>query len=282
MAPAPPPPTSPPPGTTGSYALALSVDGGGSASGGGSYPAGGVATLTATPDVGQVFLGWTVDGVFRGWATPLTLTMAADHTVVAAFAPRPTFRDVAADAPSAEAIAQLAARGIVRGYADGRFGPNDTTLRAQMAALIARAMGWDAEDHGTRFPDRGGVDGDLWRNVGTLAFYDVARGYQDGTYCPTGQVLHAQVASFIARAMVAKGFWQPQPDDPALYPAVPADSGHREDLATYAAHAGALPGTVATEAWGGGTGWDQPATRGWFAQALWQALDSQWDVDRVP
>ena len=29
------------------------------------------------------------------------------------------------------------------------------------------------------------------------------------------------------------------------------------------------------------TGWDQPATRGWFAQVLWQALDSHWGVDRV-
>jgi hypothetical protein len=87
---------------------------------------------------------------------------------------------VAPGTPSAEAIRQLAARGVIRGYADGRFGPQDTTLRAQMAALIARAMGWDSQDDGNPFPDRGNVDDDLWRNVGTLAFYDVARGYPDG------------------------------------------------------------------------------------------------------
>jgi len=29
------------------------------------------------------------------------------------------------------------------------------------------------------------------------------------------------------------------------------------------------------------TGWDQPATRGWFAAVLWRALDSHWGVDRV-
>ena len=98
---------------------------------------------------------------------------------------------------------------------------------------------------------------------------------------PTTSVLQAQAISFIARAMVAKGYWQYQPDNPALYPNVPATSGHRVDLATYVAHAGALPGTDATAPWGGGTGWDQPATRGWFAAVLWQALDSHWGVDRV-
>src|SRR3712207_7096579 len=48
------------------------------------------------------------------------------------------------------------------------------------------------------------------------------------------QVLNAQVISFITRAMVTKGYWQAQPDNPTLYPDVPAASGHRTDLATYA------------------------------------------------
>ena len=69
-----------------------------------------------------------------------------------------------------------------------------------------------------------------------------------------------------------------QPDNPALYPNVPATSGHRTDLATYQANAGAVPGTDPFAAWGG---WAQPSTRGWFALAEWQALDSYWGVDRV-
>ena len=148
-----------------------------------------------------------------------------------------------------------------------------------MAALIARAMGWDAEDHGNRFPDRGNVDDDLWRNVGTLAYYNVARGYQDGKYRPTAPVLNAQVISFVTRPMVAQGYWTPQPDDSGLYPNVPAGSGHREDLATYVAYAGAVPGGGASDAaW---AGWDEPSTRAWHAEVLWRALDSCWGVDRV-
>ena len=146
-----------------------------------------------------------------------------------------------------------------------------------MAALIARAMGWDAEDHGNPFPDRGSVDADLWRNVGTLAYYNVAKGYQDGTYKPTANVLNVQVVAFITRAMVAKGYWTPA-EDAGLYANVPATSGHRGDLATYYANAGAIPGTDPAAGW---AGWDQPSTRGWFALAEWQALDSYWGVDRV-
>ena len=253
---------------------------GGTATGGGAYGAGSPVSLTATPDPGAVFTGWTVDGAFAGWASPLTLTMTGNRAVAASFAAAPSFPDVPADHPAAEAIAQLAARGIIRGYQDGRFGPQDTTLRAQMAALIARAMGWDSEDRGNRFPDRGSVDADLWRNVGTLAYYGVAKGYPDGTYKPTNTVLQAQVISFITRAMVAKGYWQQETaDDPALYPNITAASGHRWDVLTYHKHAGAIPGTSPMATW---STWDRPSTRAWFALAEWQALSSYFGVDRLP
>jgi hypothetical protein len=129
------------------------------------------------------------------------------------------------------------------------------------------------------------VDNDLWRNVGTLAFRDVARGYTDTPTCasagvappcylPTDDVTYVQVISFITRAMVAKGYWHEAPsdfDDGTLYPNIPADSGHRLDVLTYYLNTDAIPGTSPTANW---DNWDQPATRAWFALALWQALDN--------
>ena len=179
-------------------------------------------------------------GQFWGWANPLNLTMDRDHMVSVEGASRPHFADVAAGTTTTEAIAQLAARGIVRGYGDGRFGPDDPVMRAQAAGLLSRSLGWDAADFGNRFTDRAEVDADLWRNIGALAHYDVARGYADGTFHPTEAVIQAQTISFVARAMVAKGYWQAQADDDALFPNIPASSGHRGDLATYV-HYAALP-----------------------------------------
>jgi uncharacterized protein YkwD len=200
-------------------------------------------------------------------ATPLGAAGAVPGPSAAAL---PAFCDVDRGNPAWVAVTTLAAIEIVRGYENGCFGPNDHVLRAQMAALIARAMVWDGEDRGNPFPDRNGVDDALWRNVGTLAARGVAKGYQDGTFNPTGPVLHAQVISFIARGMVAKGRWQAQPDDPSLYPQVPASSGHRADIATYVAYAGALPDRPTS---GPLNDWNGPATRAWFARALWQALN---------
>jgi hypothetical protein len=277
----PSPSPSPTPNCVGTHTLRVVVEGDGTATpGSADYPACQVVTLRATPSAGQLFTGWTIDGAFVGWATPFSLTMDRDHAVRAAFVARPSYPDLVGGTPYAEAIVQLAALGIVHGYQDGRFGPTDHTLRAQMAALICRALGWDGESWNTPFPDRGSVDDTLWRNVGTLAHYGVGRGYADGTYDPTGDVLYAQVISFITRGMVAKGYWQQQPDDPALYPNIPAASGHRQDLATYVHYAGALPGTDSPgEDW---TWYAQPSTRSWFAEALWRALDSHFNLDTTP
>jgi probable HAF family extracellular repeat protein len=191
-----------------------------------------------------------------------------------AFLLTPGFRDLTPGTPYRTAIEDLALRGIIRGYEDGRFGPADPVLRAQSAALIARSVGWEAEDWSEMdFPDQGSVDADLWRNVRTLAHYRVALGYDDGTYNPTGEVLHQQVLLFIARAMVQKGYWQPQPDTnpyPNLPSATERERADRRDIATYVHYAGAVPDRPVGQAW---ADWDQPASRGWFAQALWQALN---------
>jgi glucose/arabinose dehydrogenase len=223
------------------------------------------------PNGPLIFIGWRVDGVEIGWANPLTLTAPQDRFVTAIFGPRQRYSDVAPGDPAATAIAELGARGIIRGYGDGTFGPGDTIRRAQMAALIARAVDWSGERWPNPFPDQGTVDDELWQAVGTLNHYGVARGYPDGTYDPGNDVAQIQAIAFITRAMVAKGYWQQQPDDPYLYPEVTAESGHRLDLATYVHYTGAVPDCPFGQAF---SGWDQAGSRAWFARALWQALDS--------
>ena len=189
------------------------------------------------------------------------------------------FNDMPGDAASQEAIRQLAQRGILRGNGDGTVGATSSTLRAQMAGLIARAMTWELEGYGgTPFPDQVNVDNELWHSVGTLAHYNVALGFADGTYHPTEPVLYQQVILFISRAMVAKGYWVPQTDVPGTFPNLPnrtaRERADRRDIATYVYYTQSRGGVPDRPATGNFVGWDQPAPRAWFARALWAALDS--------
>jgi hypothetical protein len=225
--------------------------------------------------------------------------MAADHTVRASFAPTGTFPDVGTGRVEHAAIVALATRGTIRGYGNGTFGPDDGVQRAQMAALIARATPagpgtplatlappaclaagtWDCEDWGNDFSDHAGLDANLWRNIGALQHHHVAFGY-DGAACaakgvpspcyaPTAPVTYAETITFIARAMIAKGSWVAQPGAAQPYAGVPAVFA--AEVATFAFYTGGVPAPPSN--------WNAGATRGWFALALWQALNSYWGTD---
>ncbi len=181
-------------------------------------------------------------------------------------APPPAFRDVPDNGQEYEAITNLAARGIVRGYGDGTFGRADPMLRAQVAAMLARGMAWETETDANPFPDRGPVDAELWRAVATLAHYGVAQGYADGTYDPTGPVLKIQVISLVTLAQFARGYWTAVPYNQRPYPNVPESSGARAVLAQFVAHAGAVPD--ASDQLTDWDDWDQPADRAWTAEVL--------------
>jgi streptogramin lyase len=264
--------------------------------------AGDVVALTPQPGAGQTFIGWKVDGVYAGWAEPLTITMGADHAVEATFVETETFGDVTSGV-AFTAITELASRGAIFGYTNGNFGPSDPVQRAQMAALIARAMpggtepptngtltppaclvagSWDCEDWGNSFTDPGGINPNLWRNAGALQHYGVALGYtaQDCVnkgkafpcYGPTDPVSHAQTIAFITRAMVAKGYWTLQPGAPLPYGGVPGVLA--TEVRTFHYYTGGVPSAPSSA-----SGWNAGAQRGWFARALWAALDSYWGTD---
>ncbi|MGN6674808.1 MAG: cellulase family glycosylhydrolase, partial [Thermomicrobiales bacterium] len=307
------PPPTPSPGATANLLLTSTPGGSAHAALAGPYAVGTPVTLTATPASGYVFTGWLVDGRFAGWANPFTLTMNANHTVQAAFAAPAAVTDIAGN-PYASAISQLTARNIIQGYQPAAcqaeqlaapwFGPRDPTLRAQMAALIVRAMttvqapGWPGPASGA-FPDQCNppgpydphkqcIDPELWSDVLMLNAHQVAQGYSDPAACapehasapcfqPFGTVLYVQAVSFVSRALVNAGYWQQQGGGASLFGGALAGTGNEDDVATYLHYAGSIPTPTASGVTLGNqrSGWVQPATRDWFSALLWAALDSQ-------
>lgn len=259
--------------TLGELRLSLSSTGAGSINAtpfGSFQPANTVVQLTAVPNQDAVFLNWTIDGKNRGWATTCSLTMTADRTIAANFTQVPAFTDLPAG-PTGNALRQLSGRSVLLGYGDGRVGAADPVERAQVAALLVRAMGWSGEQHTNPFIDRGWVGNDLWNAVATLAYYRVAQGFGDGTYQPTAPLSEIQALSLITRAMVTRGLWQPATVDTGIYPNIAANSPHRGDLLTFVANAGPVPDRPTSVNW---NDWGSTATRGWFALVLWQGLNA--------
>jgi hypothetical protein len=255
------------------------------------FPTGTTVTLNPQPSSNNVFRYWIIDGIANGWPSgSVSLTLKHNHTATAVFAPLASFNDIATS-PYFTAIQQIASRRIALGYTDAAcqqrglappcFVPNDGVLRAQMAAFIARGVeGWDIEDWGNTFSDGGGIDADLWRNVGTLQHYGVANGYDAATcaargvahpcFGPNDPVTNAQSITFITRAMVNQGLWDPQPGQTIPYAGVP--SVHLDDVKTFYYYTQDRGGVPDAGGWGP-TQWNNTSSRGWFAEAEWRTLN---------
>jgi S-layer homology domain len=95
-------------------------------------------------------------------------------------------------------VAALAQRGVMQGYADGSFGPNDRITRAQAAAFVGRAFGLpNTWTETVQFSDLTGQWAcgyihQLWRQ-------GVISGYGNGTYGPNDPITRAQAAAMLWR-----------------------------------------------------------------------------------
>jgi hypothetical protein len=302
-----PTPITPTPTPPVTYAVSATASGSGTVSPAGatSYNAGTVASYSATPAADQVFLGWALDGVYVGYANPLTITVNGAHTLVARFAARPAFTDVPSGDPDYQAITMLAALGIINPTGvngSGQFQPARGVARAEVAAFVARVFGWQNEGHTNRFPDQcdpagqNCLDAELWNTVAALQDYGVVGGYTDGATCaasgttapcylPRDPVLKLQIVSIVARAFTkapdvrATGFWDRLAAVAGQYTNVPDSGTQRSDLATYRANAGTIPGQVSDDQFPAPT---EAATRRFVIETLWQAYNAVYGIDRVP
>ncbi|MYL10837.1 MAG: S-layer homology domain-containing protein, partial [Cenarchaeum sp. SB0669_bin_11] len=114
------------------------------------------------------------------------------------------YSDVPEDAWYRAAVLRLAEMGVVAGYPDGTYRPDNGITRAQMAALISRALGGaSTEPSDTEARSFSDVPEDAWYGsaVRHLASLGVVQGCGDGSsYCPDSVVTRAQMALFLHRA----------------------------------------------------------------------------------
>ncbi|MPM58152.1 hypothetical protein SDC9_104981 [bioreactor metagenome] len=112
------------------------------------------------------------------------------------------FADVSADKYYAAAIAWGAENGIVKGYGNGNFGPNDPITREQLAAILYRYTQFKGQDvtakgdlsEFTDQPSAWAVESVRWA-VGA----GIISGKGNGILDPTGDATRAQTAAMLMR-----------------------------------------------------------------------------------
>ncbi len=181
-------------------------------------------------------------------AVVLAVAMVLTMGIATSFA---AFPDVPSTANYAEAVNILTNLGIIKGADDGTFKPNNTITRAEVAAIMVRALNLEALPGTTVFTD---VPENHWAAGEINAAYaaGVINGKGDGTFDPSGEVTYEQVLKMIVCALgydldaMSKGGW------PQGYTTVASN-------------------LKITSGAGGNVG--QPATRATVAKAVYNALE---------
>ena len=130
-----------------------------------------------------------------------------------------TFVDVPDNSPYKEAISSMVSLGLLVGYEDGSFRPNDTITRAEFAAVITRALGMESiaasASSADIFSDMTTNGVNHWATGYVRIAYDknIILGMGDGTFAPDAPITYEQAVKMIVctlgREMAAndKGGW---------------------------------------------------------------------------
>lgn len=110
------------------------------------------------------------------------------------------YYDVLPDDWFNNAISTMTNAGIVEGYPDGNFLPNENITRAEFAAMAVRFFeGDDGDVNGDAFPDIAGH----WANYEINLAYakNIIEGYPDGTFKPDQEITRAEAITIVNRVL---------------------------------------------------------------------------------
>lgn len=109
------------------------------------------------------------------------------------------FSDVTAQAWYYNAVAELTKSGVIRGYEDGTFRPNQAITRAEFTAIAARF----AKISTDRTVDFSDVSVNMWYYdaVRTAVSYGWVTGYEDGTFRPEQSIARGETATIVNRML---------------------------------------------------------------------------------
>jgi len=186
-----------------------------------------------------------------------------------------TFPDVASSYWAADFIQALVARGVIAGFPDGTFRPEDPVTRAQFAAMLNRAFTIAPIREPVNFND---VPANYWGRAAIQRAYAMGfmAGYPDGTFRPDENIPRAQVLVSLANGL---GYSSTAPVDTVL--AVFSDSDRIPNYARPSVAAATERRMVVNYPDIKFLSPNQVATRADVAAFLYQAMYSQGRVPEI-
>ncbi|PBB06445.1 N-acetylmuramoyl-L-alanine amidase [Salimicrobium humidisoli] len=109
------------------------------------------------------------------------------------------FPDVDKNSYASGYIQSAKDKGIITGYPDGTFRPQNTMTRKEMAYLVSKAFNF-SNMSGAYFTDVKGP-GSGYRAVNKVATAGVSNGTPDGRFLPNNKITRTEYSLFLARAM---------------------------------------------------------------------------------
>lgn len=108
------------------------------------------------------------------------------------------YTDVAAGHWATNAINLVSSSGIMKGYEDGSFKPNQTITRAEMATILSRLVA-NGQGNAVSFSDIAGH----WAQaaIEMTAKAGMITGYEDGTFRPNQTLTRAEAVTIVNRAL---------------------------------------------------------------------------------
>jgi len=95
-------------------------------------------------------------------------------------------------------------RGIVSGYPEGTFKPNNTVTRAEFTAMLAGALNLSDNSLTLTFTDKDQIAEWSRSAVAQAVQAGITDGYEDGSFRPSSNITRAEMAAMIARALKLK------------------------------------------------------------------------------
>ncbi len=198
--------------------------------------------------------------------------------LMASTASAASFSDVPDTHPYADAIQALSTRGVIGGFADGTFRPNNPVTRQQFAKMIVKTLGLTVTGSETcPFSDvSSGLDAsDPFypdKYVAVCAANGITTGKTASTFNPTGSITRAQLITMVVRAAQSLSVVQLQAPDAAYFAGQGVLAGFTDQNHGDNVHLAEFNGLLSHI---GLAGWDLwgPATRGEVAQVLYNLLE---------